>query len=128
MQPLSKDQLKIEMKRFYLDKDRGISIKLFAELAGVNMEHFYDVFIYDKQPLTEYIQKRVNKAYKVWKEGGVRVMQRRDQTRFVEFKKDPKVPFFPHMKIDMSSGQPKVVLGPRNRHDYSQMNNILSKT
>ena len=52
MTPLSKRELTKHMQRFNADKDRGISIALFAELAGISVGHFYDVFIYNKEPLT----------------------------------------------------------------------------
>jgi len=127
MQPLSKDQLKIEMKRFYLDKDRGISIKLFAELAGVNIEHFYDVFIYDKQPLTEYIQKRVNKAYREWKQGKVQVMRKITRETYVDYKKEPVLPMRKHLGLKVENGQIVINLGVKNRHDYANFDNILLK-
>jgi hypothetical protein len=77
--------------------------------------------------LSEYVQKRVNKAYATWKAGAVRVMRRRDNSRFVEYKKEPLVPYIPQMKINLSSGGVKLAVGPVNRHDYSNFNEILSK-
>ena len=85
MKPLTKVELKRQIKRFLQDKDRGISIALFAELAGIHKEHLLDVFMTDDAPLTEYVQNRVSRAYQQWKAGKVKVMQRIDRTRYVDY-------------------------------------------
>jgi len=58
MTPLYKEELKRQMARFIADKERGISIALFCELAGINKSHFLDVFQYQSEPLTETIQRQ----------------------------------------------------------------------
>ena len=73
--PLSKAQLKVEIKRFIADLDRGISVNLFAELCGISKQHLDDVFKYENEPLTEHVQRRVNKGYADWKAGKVVVMR-----------------------------------------------------
>jgi alpha-galactosidase/6-phospho-beta-glucosidase family protein len=88
MTPLSKRELTKHMQRFNADKERGISIALFAELAGISHGHFYDVFIYNKEPLTEMVQRRVSKAYQQWKAGNVKIMKRIDNTRYVDYRKN----------------------------------------
>jgi len=60
---LPKKELLRVIKRFIKDKNRGISVKLFAELCGVDKEHLLDVFFYRIHPLTEYMQIRVSKGY-----------------------------------------------------------------
>jgi alpha-galactosidase/6-phospho-beta-glucosidase family protein len=95
MPPLSKRELTKHMQRFYADKDRGISIALFAELAGISHGHFHDVFIYNEEPLTENVQKRVSKAYQQWKAGNVKVMKRIDNTRYVDYRKESQPVFKP---------------------------------
>ena len=117
---LTKEQLKREIRRFFADKDRGISIALFAELCGVERIHLLDVFVYEKHPLTEYVQTRVNKAYKHWKEGRVKVMKRNDNTRYVDYRRDAKPPLMPQMGVKMTSEGLKLRVGVVNRHDYSQ--------
>jgi len=67
--PLPKTELKRQIKRFLLDKDRGISIPLFADLCGLSTAHIRDVFLEECEPLTEMVQMRVNKAYREWKAG-----------------------------------------------------------
>ena len=117
---LTKEQLKKEMRRFLADKDRGISVALFAELCGIDRVHLLDVFVYEKYPVSEHLQRRVNKGYKHWKEGRVKVMKRSDNTRYVDYRKEPKPAFLPQMGVKMTSEGLKLRVGVVNRHDYSQ--------
>ena len=120
MTPLSKRELTKHMQRFYADKERGISIALFAELAGISTGHFHDVFIYNKEPLTENVQRRVSKAYQQWKAGNVKIMKRRDNTRYVDYRKESQPVFMPKMGLQVTSEGIKIKVGMVNRHDYSE--------
>jgi hypothetical protein len=120
MPPLSKRELTKHMQRFNADKERGISIALFAELAGISAGHFYDVFIYGKEPLTEMVQRRVSKAYQQWKAGNVKVMKRIDNTRYVDYRKESQPVFMPKMGLQVTSDGIKIKVGMVNRHDYSE--------
>ena len=121
MTPLSKRELTKHMQRFYADKERGISIALFSELAGISTGHFHDVFIYNREPLTENVQRRVSKAYQQWKAGNVKVMKRRDNTRYVDYRKESQPVFMPKMGLQVTSEGIKVKVGMVNRHDYSEI-------
>lgn len=120
MTVLSKVELKKQVKRFLQDKERGISLSLFAELAGVSERHLKDVFLYETQPVSEYIQTRVNKAYTHWKEGRVRVMQRGNRTRYVDYRREAQPALMPQTGLKMTSEGFKLRVGMVNRHDYSQ--------
>ena len=121
MTPLSKRELTKHMQRFYADKERGISIALFSELAGISTGHFHNVFIYNNEPLTENVQRRVSKAYQQWKAGNVKVMKRRDNTRYVDYRKESQPVFMPKMGLQVTSEGIKVKVGMTNRHDYSEI-------
>ena len=121
MPPLTKRELTKHMQRFNADKERGISIALFAELAGISHGHFYDVFIYNTEPLTETVQRRVSKAYQQWKAGNVKVMKRIDNTRYVDYRKESQPVFMPKMGLQVTSQGIKVKVGMVNRHDYSEI-------
>jgi len=121
MHPLSKRELTKHMQRFYADKERGISINLFAELAGISHTHFYDVFIYGREPLTENVQKRVSKAYQQWKAGNVKIMKRKDNTRYVDYRKVSQPVYMPKMGLQVTSEGIKIKVGMTNRHDYSEI-------
>lgn len=120
MTVLSKQELKRQIQRFILDKERGIGIEHFCEIAGVSKKQFLDVFHYNTQPLSEYIQTRVNRAYEHWKQGRLVVMKRGNNTRYVDYRKTPKSPFFPETALQMTAEGIKIRVGMVNRHDYSQ--------
>ena len=118
-QPLTKRELMRQIRRFLKDQKRGISTKLFAELCGIDRAHLLDVFIYRVHPLTEYIQRRVSKGYQSWLRGDVAVMMNRDQTRFVQYRKESKPRMARSMGLAVENGQIKLKIGVKNKADYS---------
>lgn len=120
MTPLSKQELLLQMNRFAKDANRGIALRFFAELAGVSLTHFKDVFLYQTQPLTETLQRRVNIAYRHWKEGRIKVMRKPDKTRYVDYRKQPQPPIMRNMGLKVTPEGIKLRVGMVNRHDYSE--------
>lgn len=116
---MPKKQLLIEVKRFIKDPDRGISLRLFADLCGITKRHLVDVFYYRIHPLTEYIQIRVSKGYLAWKNGEVAIMQNQDKTKFVTYRKVPRQRTTPSAGLQVVNGAIKIKLGVRNLGDYS---------
>ena len=116
---LTKAELKRQIKRFLADKDRGISITLFGELCGVSKTTLDDVFTHETEPLSEFIQRRVNKGYADWKAGKVVVM-RLGRKKWVEYRREPKPPIFKESKLVLTNEGFKVKVGFVNRHDYSK--------
>ena len=121
MPVLSKKQLMKEIKLFLKDKDRGISVALFAELSGVSKTMLMDVFYYEKEPLSEMVQRRVNKAYMQWKAGTVKIMKRQDNTRYVDYRRVAEPPIMHGMGLKVTSEGVKLRVGMVNRHDYSEI-------
>ena len=117
---LPKSTLRSVIKRFLIDKNRGISINLFAELCGVNEAHLRDVFLYENEGITEYMQIRVSKGYKAWKNGEVAIMQNKDRTKYVDYRKEPKPRLTRSTGLQVVNGEIKIRLGITNRGDYSQ--------
>lgn len=115
-----KELLRI-VKRFLKDKDRGISIKLFADLCGLSDSIIKDVFIYESEPMTEYVQRRVNKGYREWVAGEVAIMKNRDNTRFVQYRKQSKPVLQRTTKLEFVGGVATIKLGITNKHDYSDL-------
>jgi hypothetical protein len=103
------------------DKNRGISIPLFAELCGVSVAILRLVFIKEEEPLTEYVQRRVSKGYQSWLRGEVAVMMNRDQTRFVQYRKEPKPRVARFIGLEVQNGQIKLKIGLKNKADYSNL-------
>lgn len=107
------------MKRFMSDKDRGISLELFAELAGISKSMLVAVFQQESEPLSEFIQRRVNKAYADWRAGKVRVM-RLNKRKWVEYRKEDKPPIMKSTKLVLTNEGFRINVGLVNRHDYSK--------
>ena len=105
--------------RFLKNKDRGISVHLFAQLCGISPEHLKDVFLYQTEPLSETFQRRVSKGFISYMNGEVAVMQNQDKTRFVEYRKIAKPIFKKTYNLQLVGGEIKLNLGIRNKHDYS---------
>jgi hypothetical protein len=122
MQPvIPRLELKRTINRFLTDKNRGISIPLFAELCGVSVAILRLVFIKEEEPLTEYVQRRVSKGYQSWVRGEVAVMMNRDQTRFVQYRKEAKPKVARSMGLEVQNGQIKLKIGLKNKADYSNL-------
>lgn len=118
-QILSKATLMRLMDRFYADKKRGISIELFAELAGVSESILNSVFRDKIVPLSEYIQRRVSKAYLSWMQGEVAVMQNYDRSRFVQYRKEKKPMLRRNMAVTVIDGKMRLKIGIKNKADYT---------
>ena len=115
---MPKKELLRVIKRFLEDKERGISIALFAELCGLSAGHLYDVFTYESEPLTEMVQRRVTNAYNAWKNGYVAIMKNRDNTRFVDYRKEARPEIVKAYGIAFSDSGIKLNIGMKNRRDY----------
>lgn len=116
----TKRELMTLIRRFIRNKDRGISIALFSDAAGLNKSHFMDIFWYRTMPLTEKMQLRVSRAYDAWKDGKIAIMQNRDTSKFVTFRENPQPRILPSANLQMINGQIKIRVGMRNIDDYSQ--------
>ena len=117
----SRTDLRRIIKRFLKDKNRGISIPLFAELAGLSTSHIRDVFINESEPLTEYVQRRVSKAYQEWINGEVAIMQNRDTSLFVQYRKEAKPILHKSSKLTLINGEIKINMGIKPKYDYSDL-------
>ena len=120
MQPvISKSELLRIIGKFLKDHNRGMSIKLFADLCGVSETMMKDVFLENVCPLSEYIQRRVSKGYRDYVKGNVAVYKNRDNTRFVDYRRVPKPRIARSMGLDVVNGEIRLKIGIRNRSDYS---------
>jgi len=118
---IPKIELKRIIRKFLVDPDRGISIPLFCDLAGVSTTQLRNVFLRECEPLSEYMQIRVSKAYLEWKNGEVAIMQNRDTSRFVQYRKESKPVMTRKTSLQVVNGEIKIKLGISNRYDYSDI-------
>jgi AraC-like DNA-binding protein len=114
-----KSELKRIIKRFFQDKNRGISIALFADLAGLSHLYLREIFLYETEPLSVNVQRRVDRAYKAWVKGEVAIMQNRDTSKFVQYRKEAKPVMQRGMGLKLENGQFKVSVGVKPKYDYS---------
>jgi hypothetical protein len=117
---IPKKQLLRIIQRFLRDRDRGISKELFANLAGIHVRHLLDVFDYETEPMTEMVQYRVSKAYTEWKNGEVLIMQNRDRTKFLDYRKEAKPVLERGLGLQVQDGQIKIKLGIQKKYDYDR--------
>jgi len=95
-------------------------MNLFAELAGISAGHLKDVFLYQTEPLTEMVQRRVSHAYHSWVNGEVAIMQNRDRTKFVDYRKEAKPILKKTMGLTLTKDGLKIDLGVKPKYDYSK--------
>ena len=121
MQPtIPKHELKYIMHKFLSDKDRGISVNLFAEVAGLSPGHILDVFLRQTEPLTEMVQRRVSKAYTSWIGGEIAIMQNRDNSKYVQYRREPKPLFTRSLGLQVTGSGIKIDLGIKPKYNYSE--------
>lgn len=117
---ISRIELLRIIRKFLEDKNRGISQELFAELAGMSKEHLLDVFIRGVYPLSERVQRRVSRAYEHFRDGEVAIMQNKDRTKFLEYRRQPKPRMTRSMGLEVKNGAIKLRIGVKNRVDYEE--------
>lgn len=117
---IPKKELYRIMKRFIADPNRGISMALFSEVAGVGERNMLEIFVYEKNNCSEIIQRRVSKAYKQWVAGELAIMANRDKTRYVEYRKVPKPRLGRSYGLQVVGDEIKLKIGIRNKAEYSE--------
>jgi hypothetical protein len=114
-----KAELLLVMKRFLADEKRGISHALFAELAGISLAHLRDVFVDNKHPLTENIQRKVSRAYTALQNGEVAIMQNKNGSRYLQYRDEAKPALRRYTGLELKDGKISIKLGVGNRINYS---------
>ena len=79
------------------------------------------VFIDETEPMTEYVQRRVSKAYQEWIKGEVAIMQNRDTSLFVQYRKEAKPILHKSSKLTLINGEIKINMGIKPKYDYSDL-------
>lgn len=120
---LTKSDLLKRFKRFHADKNRGISMNLFAEMCGISAIYLDKVFIHETEPITEVTQIRVSRAMLAHQKGQLRVMENPlSKKRYAEYR--PKGEEKPRMAkaVSFVIENGKIGLQPRpiNRQDFSR--------
>jgi hypothetical protein len=119
---ISKHELKRIIKSFLEDKKRGISMRLFAELAGISETYLQSIFLYELEPLTEIVQIRVSKAFNAWKNGEVSIMETFHGKRFIQYRKIAQPLAKKTLGLKYTKEGIKINLGIKPKYDYSGTN------
>ena len=114
---IPKAELKLLVKRLLLDKKKVIPTRLFAELCGIGRYHLHETFVLDRRPITEIVQRRVSRAYCLWRDGKVRVMVHYGR-KYLEYRKEPKPIATRGYGLQMTSEGIKLKIGIKNKFDY----------
>lgn len=116
---LSQFELHKRMKRFLDDPRRPISIRYFAELAGLSYDTINNVFVHRTYAMTPEVQTRISYALHRLERGDVEVMVRRNRTRFLKYNETDKPVFRKTYRLELGPEGIKLGTGLRNRADYS---------
>jgi hypothetical protein len=117
---LPKRELHARMDRFLADKGRLISLAMFSDLAGISESQIRDVFRYKTSPMSATVQVAVSKALQEWEQGLVVVMQRKDGSRYLEYRAEARPRLRPHTGLRVVDGRLRLDVGVRNKSDYSK--------
>ncbi len=111
------------MERFFDDKDRGISIKNFADIAGYTEDYLRKIFVQRTEELSSTAQIRISRALVSWRRGEIRVMETPiTRKRYAEYrpKGEAKTRINRKVSFEIKDGAIRLQPGPVNRMDYSQ--------
>jgi|APGre2960657404_1045060.scaffolds.fasta_scaffold153811_3 hypothetical protein len=116
----SKRELRERLRRFIEDRNRGISILMFSELAGVGPEYLRNVVTKGEGDFSEVHQIRLSRTLQAWERGEIAVMQGRNQVKFAEYRAQPRLRLARHWGLRVTPEGFKVDVRVKNRADYGE--------
>lgn len=120
MQVYSKRELKERMRRFMADADRGISLLMFAEFAGVSVTTLQNYFVTEAREIDPTLQIRISRALQSWENGEVAVMIGPRGSRYLAHRKVPKPKLVRHFGLKATPEGFRLDMRVRNKADYSE--------
>ena len=70
-EPFTRKELFERVNNFIADKNKPISLKLICELIGVSVKHFRDVFVYKTESLSDNLQRKTSRAFRLLENGEI---------------------------------------------------------
>ena len=67
------------------------------------------------------MQIRVSKAYQEYCRGELAIMQNRDRSRFVQYRKEPKPQFEKTSQLQLIDGRIQIKLGIKPKYQYNEI-------
>jgi len=120
MKILPKAEIYRQMERFWQDKDKTLSIQMFADFCGLSPSLLYRVFHDKTLPMTEHTQICVSRALERMARGDVVMVYGRDQSRKLLYRQEPKPRMAKSNTLTMKNGKVSLKVGLKNKSDYSE--------
>lgn len=108
------------MNRFWDDPGRKLSLLMFADMAGMSVDNLKAIFRERRHGMTESVQIRVSRVLQAWERGEIAVMQGRHNTKFAEYRKEPRMRLARTWRLSFDGGQIRVDPRVRNVADYGE--------
>lgn len=106
------------MKRFLADRNRGISMDMFADIAGVDLNTIKALFKYETRDVSEIFQIRISNALQAWENGEIAIMRGHGAMKYWEYRKQPKPRLVRNWGLKFTPDGFKMDLRVRNKADY----------
>jgi|APFre7841882654_1041346.scaffolds.fasta_scaffold16830_2 hypothetical protein len=117
---MTKKEIRAAVERFIADETTNMSERLLAELAGISIDTFRNVFKHKTTDITPTTQIRMERALKALENGEVSIYKRRDRTRYIAYRKEAKIPLNPGLRLTLKGGQVGLKVGMRNKNCYTE--------
>lgn len=121
MSVYSKRELKLRMKRFMEDRNRGIGLEMFAQFAGVSKQTLSNYFVHEVNDIDPALQIRISRALQSWENGEVAVMLGPRGVKYLEYRKVARPRLARNWGLKATSEGFKLDLRVRNKADYGEM-------
>ena len=116
---MTKKDIRAAVERFMADETNSMSERLLCELAGISRDTFRNVFKHKITDITPTTQIRMERALKALEAGEVSIYRRKDRTRYIQYRKEAKVPLAPGLRLTLKEGQIGLKIGMRNKNCYT---------
>lgn len=117
---MRKKELRAAMQRFFDDKNRVISERMLAELAGLSIDTIKNVFKFQITELTPTTQIRLEKALKAIENGDVVVTEAWNRVRNVGYRRKPQPEFKRGLSLTLKDGKIGIRARPVNANCYTE--------
>lgn len=120
MKIMPKAEIYRQMDRFWKDRDKTLSIAMFAELCGLSESLLKRVFYVKDMDMSEHTQIAVSRALERMTRGDVMMVYDRDLKRKLFYKQKPEPRLTKSMSLTVDGGKIGLKIGVKNKSDYSQ--------
>ena len=116
---MSKAEIYRRMERYLEEKDRIMSVKFLAELAGLSERLIFGIFVGGTHTMSEESQVRMSRALERLERGDVTVMRNRNRTKYLQYNTTPKPRVVRGYGLKLDGGKITLNIGLKNKADFS---------